>query len=446
MLIFIGLLLLIAVIGIHFFGKNLPNGVLPSVLEKTQVKLSMLAFAVIMLLSDGLFFVAKPGTAYALQYVWGGDKAVTSQGLKLQWFGRTIPISFEIAFQDTLGDVANQDEIYYRTAEWREFSDAIKAQVATSLVIGVDYQDEETFLGMADKNRSEGKLVHARVIPIYDQVLKNTCKLQTAQDYIAGASTQFDYYLRDQLQHGMYLTEEIQVEDTETVIGDSTRRTVTSKGGNTRKVKRYKIRIGKDGQPLRDEGNSLKAYGLSVRQAAVTQVNWEDAFDRRLDAQKDQVAQTQLKKQEAEKYYYEKLSEEQKGEKDKVAEQKKLEKEQIQLTIAAETAVKVAKYQEEEQTNLLAASRKASERIKVEADANSYKNRQMVSAGLTPQEKAEWEYKIAVGVAEKLAGPEGLVLPQVYIPGGDGGKGNDDLISKLLGAELAKQMLNKKNP
>src|ERR1700750_2116333 len=140
---FIGVLLLIAVTGIQFFGKHIPKGFVPPALEKPQMKLGMIVLALVLILSDGLFFVAKPGTAYALQYVWGGDKAVTSQGLKLQWFGRTIPISFEIAFQDTLGEVSSQDEIYYRTAEWREFSDAIKAQVATSLVIGVDYTDEE---------------------------------------------------------------------------------------------------------------------------------------------------------------------------------------------------------------------------------------------------------------------------------------------------------------
>ena len=56
-------------------------------------------------------------------------------------------------------------------------------------------------------------------------------------------------------------------------------------------------------------------------------------------------------------------------------------------------------------------------RAKAEADANALK----VKAGLTPQEKAEWNYKTRVGVAKELASvkfPEMLI-----IGGGDNGSG-----------------------
>lgn len=399
-----------------------------------------LLLALVLITSDGLFFLAKPGTAYAVQYPWGGDKAITSQGVKAKLFGRLIPISFEIAIQDTLGKMEAQDEIYYRSAEVKEFADAIKARISTSIVIGVNYHDEEEFLNTADRNRSEEKLVYARIVPTYDQALKNTCKLLDAQDYISGAASQFDYYLRDQLEHGMYLTEEVYSEEEEIPVTDSLQRKIEAKS-NKRRQKKYIIKM-KNGLPVRDTSNSLHKYGLTVIQAAVTAIDWESTFDDRLDDQKKQVAETQLEKQKAEKEYYAGQAAIQKGEREKIEEQKKLEKEQITKIIAAETAAKQAEWKVVEEANLLAASKKTAERIRVESEANALKNARLVAAGLTPQERADWDYKTAIGVASAIAGPDGLKLPGTYVGGGEG-KAGGSLLETLIGAELAKQMMNK---
>ena len=60
--------------------------------------------------------------------------------------------------------------------------------------------------------------------------------------------------------------------------------------------------------------------------------------------------------------------------------------------------------------------------------------------GLTPQEKAEWEFKTAVGVAEQL---KELKLPETYIEGGKTGQ-TGNLLESLIGADLAKSMIQKK--
>ena len=87
---------------------------------------------------SGAFFINKAGTATSIQYLWGGDKAVTTQGLKMKFWGKTIPISFEIAMQDVIQEkikdsdgnevlvpLPNNEGIYYRKAQRREFADAI---------------------------------------------------------------------------------------------------------------------------------------------------------------------------------------------------------------------------------------------------------------------------------------------------------------------------------
>ena len=75
---------------------------------------------------------------------------------------------------------------------------------------------------------------------------------------------------------------------------------------------------------------------------------------------------------------------------------------------------------------------------KIAADAQYYENAKLVSAGLTPQEKAEWNYKTAVGVAGQI---KDLSLPQTYIEGRSGSN-NSNLLESLIGADLAKKMMH----
>lgn len=407
---------------------------------------------VLILCINGLFFYNPAGTATSVQYMWGGDKAVTSQGLKVKLWAKTIPISFEIAMQDYLvnkdgeADLEKEDGIYYRRGQRREFADAIKADIAASLVIGVDYENEELFLDMADKNRSEKKLVYARIYPVYDQALKNTCKLMDAQDYISGASAQFDHYLKDQMENGMYLTEEVyETVDEENIGGKFVND--TNKVGNIRTVikggvsknkrqKKYKIKRDKNGDPIRDKSNSLKRYGLTVRQAAVTNIDWEPSFDARLKLQKEQVAQTQLEKAEAEKEYYATQKAIAKGEREKAEEKVKLEKEQLKATITAETQAKAAFFKEQEETNLLNAEKKKSERIRIKADAEAYEITKKVHAGITPEKRLQMELDAKVNIMKALAGPNGMTLPKTVFSGENNGKSQTGMLETIIGAKI----------
>jgi hypothetical protein len=397
---------------------------------------------------NGIFFYNAAGTATSIQYPWGGDKAITSQGVKVKWWGKTIPISFEIAMQDVIrkkdadGNVSefpNEEGIYFRDAQRREFADAIKADIAASLIVSVDYNNTELFLDMADKNRSEQKLVYARVYPVYDQALKNTCKLMDAQDYISGASSQFDYYLKDQMEHGMYLTKEVYEDDVKKeAIGNDSTKTVASGviDNEKNKQKKYVIRRDKNGNPMRDASNSLKRYGLTVMQAAVTNIDWEGSFDKRLDLQKDQVAQTQLEKQQAEKEFYATKKAIAQGEREKAEVRVTLEKKQLEQTIAAETRAKSAKYKEQEEINLLAAAKKKAQRVKVAADAEAYEISKKVHAGITPETRLKMELDAQVNIMKALAGPNGMTLPTTVMTGDGKKSGGSGMLESILGAKI----------
>ncbi|MEX0360872.1 MAG: cell envelope integrity protein TolA, partial [Allomuricauda sp.] len=366
--------------------------------------LQIIGIGILMSIVTGTFFYAEPGTAYAVQYPWGGQKAVFRQGIHTKMWGRLIPIQFELPIKYVIpsqdGNLGEQSEYAnVDAAKYWAFSDAVKARIATSVVISINTEDQSQFLSVADRNKTEKNLIRSRIIPNIDQSIKNTCKLMDAQDYISGQASDFDRYFKDQLENGMYVLEEYVQSEKKDIIGDSsTVRTVVNKES---KQKRFRIKF-QDGKPIREEGNSLKAYGLTVVQAVVTEIDWETTFDKRLQLQKEEVAQTQLEKQQAEREFYRAQKEKARGEAEKAAERARLEKEQIQKTIAAETEAKVAEFNLVKEKKQFEVEKFKAQSKKVAADAEAYQNAKLVNAGLTPQERAEWDYKTSVGVAREL--------------------------------------------
>ncbi|WBX68303.1 SPFH domain-containing protein [Tenacibaculum dicentrarchi] len=446
MLTFIGVLLIIMGLTTMLLSSIIKNNkILTWFTFQRSIQLTVLdAF---MSIITGMFFYADAGTAYAVQYVSGGDKMITTQGLKLKWWGRIIPLSYETSIKDIIvkdeNELPKSDRgIYNRKAQKWEFSDAIKAEISTSVIVGVNINDEAVFLNMADRNRSESKLIYGRVLPNIDAAIKNTCKLMDAQDYISGQASDFDRYFRDQLENGMYQVEQYyESENSNEVVGDTT--TIRKiKIGKSSKQKKFRIKRTKDGTIIRDDSNTLKQYGLKIYQAQVTGIDWESSFDERLDLQKNEVAQTQLEKQQAEREYYRAKKEVAKGESEKAKERARLEKIQIQQTIEAETEAKVAGFNLIKEKKQFEVEQYKAKSKKVAAEAQYYENAKLVSAGLTPQEKAEWEYKTAVGVAQQI---KDLQLPTTYIEGGNnGGNANGSLLQSLIGANLAKKMMQNK--
>lgn len=439
MITFIGVVLIIIGLLSIMLKPLIKHKVLDWFDRKKSIRITILGF--FLTIFTGMFFYAEPGTAYAVQYPWGGQKAVFNQGIHTKMWGRLIPIQFEMPIKYVIpnkkGSLGDQSQYAYVDAarQW-EFNDAVKGRIATSIVISIKTSDEKQFLSVADRNKSEKNLIRSRIIPNIDQAIKNTSKLMAAQDYISGQAADFDRYFHDQLENGMYLLEEYTIDETREIIGDSTTvRTITNQES---RQKRFRIKV-TNGQPERVKGNSLKSYGLSVIQAVVNEIDWETTFDNRLQLQKEEVAQTQLEKQQAEREFYRAQKEKARGEADKAKERAKLEKEQIQQTITAETEAKVAEFNLIKEKKQFEVEKFKAKSKKIAADAQYYENAKLVSAGLTPQERAEWDYKTAVGVAQQI---KELNLPDTYIAGGQNGK-NSNLLETLIGAEVAKNMISK---
>lgn len=422
----------------------------PAILLLFNKQLTMIIIAVglFIALIPSIFFYAQPGVLYAVQYPWGGEKAVVSQGISTKWLGKTIAIQMEIPIKDVLPDSEDIEQskyAYILKAKPREFNDAVKGIVANSIVIEVDYiaideNGDLKFLDVAKKNRSQENLVFSRIVPFRDAVLKNTAKLMSAQEFISGASSEFDRAYKDQLENGMYVLEEVNANGTADTIGVNRVRLVGGNSDDTQK-RVYKMKY-LNGEPMRNEG-ALSDYGLRVVAAVVDKVDWEDKFDVRLDNLKGIVAETQTQKITAEKEMYRKQAVIEKGEADKAEEQAKLEKMQISETIKAETAVKkeklfleaaAIKYDKaviEKKTRITLADAKRYELER--ADGLSEKEKYVIDAK-QQMNKDQWEQVGKIG------------LPNYYAPsfGGTNSSSGSDGLSTLMQAAFSKQLLDTK--
>lgn len=449
MFTFFGYLLIVLVI-LNFIRKkffpNFPVKVnLPNYASATLIVLGILLTAV---------FYARPGHSYKVYYPFGGgSKVVSKPGFNFDWWGQRREFQNEIAFKyvipiDTLGTMPDDipSNIYFFSAadhQW-EFADAVKAHIGVSVIISLNTDNHANFSKMVDDAKFENQLVYGRIIPDINTAIKNTCKLMYAQEYISGEAANFDRYFKDQLENGSYQLEQyfVQGED-DIIIGDTLNKSkVSGDGSNKKGGRRWRIKEDpKTGLPLRDgEKTSLALYHMTIRQAVSDNIDWEDRFDDRLDKQKEQVALTQLEKQMAEKATYNQKRLFAEGEAKKTEEKARLEKEQIQQTINAQTLSQVASYKIIEENNLLLAAAKSSERIRVQADAQAYANGRLVQGGLTPQEKAKFENERAIGVAAEQAKTK---YPEFLIINGDK-TGGDGILSNLIGANMAKEMIKKK--
>jgi hypothetical protein len=68
-------------------------------------------------------------------------------------------------------------------------------------------------------------------------------------------------------------------------------------------------------------------------------------------------------------------------------------------------------------------------------------------AGLSPLEQAKMDKETAIGVAQALAGPNGIVFPKIVVSGGDsngGGNGALQTVQLKMLNDLAKSMSTNK--
>ena len=180
-----------------------------------------------------------------------------------------------------------------------------------------------------------------------------------------------------------------------------------------------------------------------MSQVIVDNVIPDPEYQARLKEQKSESAKRQLEQQKIATAKIAQLRVVAEGEQKKAEERVTQEVEQVKTLIPFET-------EREKEKAKLAAAQIAKERATIEAltlvitqRAQADANKLKVIAGLTPQEKAYWKYRSDSVISGNLSR---MNWPQIYFDGGASGGGanrNTGMLESLIGADLAKQMLNK---
>ena len=76
------------------------------------------------------------------------------------------------------------------------------------------------------------------------------------------------------------------------------------------------------------------------------------------------------------------------------------------------------------------------QKTRTDADAESYKNAKLVSAGLSPWDKADFEMQTKIGVAQAMSK---IVLPATYMTGNSGGNNNNSMLEAILCVKLLEE-------
>ncbi len=395
-----------------------------------RVSLSIVGVGALFITLPYLFFWAEPGYQYFVVYPSGKKSAIMSEGIKFRGFAKITPWQ---KFIDVKVVSNGEDD---RDIEGRMEPIPIRFidQVTATTKLSTRFQlpaDKESFIDLAIEFRSLQNLANNTLIPTVREVVSNTGYMFAAQDYISGSASDFRVAIEEQLKDGAYSVEKLEYRDTVVTAIEQENREITEV------QTRYEVQKREDenGKYIRIP-HDINENNIIVAQVIVDDVVLEQVFKQRLEAQRDESAKRQLEQQKIKTAKDAQARIIAEGERDKAAERVTQEKEQVKALISIETKLK-----QEETNKKLAAIALETERLKataqkVKADAEAYQNAKLVSAGLTPQQRAELEKQIAIGVAQQVAK---IKFPTtMIISGGEDGGGTP--LEALIGAAMTKQL------
>lgn len=247
------------------------------------------------------------------------------------------------------------------------------------------------------------------------EVEKQTASTFKADETYSTRRGEFAQLISDQIANGLYATDTIEIEVPTNEVDEQ---------GNPIKAKSTKVVVKKDenGLPVIVKQGIFKEYGIELVNHTLKDMDYDETIDRLINQKKQAEQEKAVAITNAEKARQDAITAEEQG-KAEVAKAKareevakitaitQAEKEKAVAELKAEQDLAVARL-DKQRTEEEAKARLIKE--KAEADANALK----VKAGLTPQERAEFDVRIADLVSKNLASVD---LPDMMIFGGGEG-------------------------
>lgn len=337
---------------------------------------------------------------------------------EVQW-----PNQISVSYKDT---VSSSNKMEDNTIEIGmigiRFNDATTAKIAgiTQYILP---STEKEMLEIHNAHRTPEALVTRRLAPYTQECLQSSAQLMSCEMHYSGGRAQMVQDYLDQLKNGAFL------------LKISTIDSYDSLDKAYKKVYEITIKTDKSGASLR-KFSSIKEYAINVGDAQITDVDYQQQVDNMLAQKIKANTDASIAKQQLMTAQQRALTAKAQGEQKLVETEYSKKVEQTNQVVAAETKVKLAEQYKFEQKMAAEAAKFAADKTRIDADAEAYKNSRLVSAGLTPWDKADFEMQTKIKVAEAMAK---TVWPTTYIVGGGNNTSNP-----IMDALLSTRLLDKK--
>ena len=283
--------------------------------------------------------------------------------------------------------------------------------------------DCDKLIELHKNQRSDKGIKHNLVRNAVLSAVRKTAPLFTAEEAKVTKIAEFRRLAEDQLVEGEYLTTiEVLKEKAGEDEVDSTGKVV--KKAEVQEYRVTKLKLDKDGHRIITKKSPITQYGIVVKQLEIQNVKLDPMAQQQLDIVKEREMQRVANATAAETAKQKAITA--KAEGDARIAQAKADQEvaKIAAVVQAEKERDVAVKNAERARDV---ARLNAERAKFQADstkqagiAQAEANRAKVAAGLTPQERAEWEYKTKVGIAQAIATSPQKWVPDNMVVVGDG--------------------------
>lgn len=330
------------------------------------------------------------------------------------------PNQISVSHMDSVPDFDMKDNTIEIGVITVRFNDATTAKVKgiTQYILP---SSEAEMLAIHNAHRSAEALVKRRLAPYTSECLQSSAQLMSSEMHYGGGRAQMTQDYLDQLKNGAFLLKLNEVN------------TYDSIEHTAKKVYQNIVLTDKAGLPKR-KFSSIKEYGLTVGDAQTTDFDYESRVDVMLGKKIDAATAASISKQQLMTAQQQALTAEAQGKKQLVETEYKEKVQQTLEVVKAETKVRLAEQYKLEQKTAAEAAVFAAQKVRIDADAEAYQNRQLVNAGLTPWDKADFEMKTRIGVATAISK---ITLPAYYAPGGMNATNN------ILDALLSSKLLDK---
>ena len=310
------------------------------------------------------------------------------------FFSKTTDYTDVVTIQYEEEKDRSEDITFFGELITGQFNDATTAKIGFTVKWELpDIGDQ--MIQIHKDYRSQGRLGQS-LAGYSRECMSYSTQLMDSESHYSGGKSRLKDIFQYQLRNGQYILEQKEVIIREPNTNEVIKRT-------------YEVnpKVNKDSSFVLSKSD-IQNYKIKPNYVAITHVDYDEQVDKKLTAKIEQSTNESISKQALMTAQQVALTAEAQGAQLIAETRAREEASKIEAVIQAEKATAISQEQAKQAVFV-------AQKIKAEKDAEAAANRALNAAGLTPQEKAEWEYKTRVGVAAEIAK---LKFPEMMILGG----------------------------